>query len=164
MPIVLTREELFNQVWKRPMTKVAADYDISDVALNKICKKHRIPVPGRGYWAKKAAGKKVNKAYLRAISDSEINKIVIYGSPMKRLPEMVKKAKIQANKMEFRVENHINVEIITPELHPKVERTKKKLEKAKPSKTDLAEASGQRLFKVQVAPQNVERAIAPPPK
>ena len=30
------------------MTKVAADYEISDVAPNKICLKHRIPVPGRG--------------------------------------------------------------------------------------------------------------------
>ena len=49
MPIELTREELFKQVWERPMTKAAADYGISDVALKKICDKHRIPVPGRGY-------------------------------------------------------------------------------------------------------------------
>lgn len=43
-----TLEELFAQVWERPMTKVAADYGISDVALKKICEKHHIPVPGRG--------------------------------------------------------------------------------------------------------------------
>jgi hypothetical protein len=34
------------------MTKVAMELGISDVALSKICKKHRVPVPGRGYWAK----------------------------------------------------------------------------------------------------------------
>jgi hypothetical protein len=38
------------------MTKVAADLGVSDVAVKKICDKHRIPVPGRGYWAKIAAG------------------------------------------------------------------------------------------------------------
>lgn len=49
MPTKLMRDELFNQVWKRPMTKVAAEYGISDFALKNICVKHRIPVPGRGH-------------------------------------------------------------------------------------------------------------------
>jgi len=49
MPIEITRKELYDQIWSRPMIKVAANYGISDVGLNKICKKHRIPVPGRGY-------------------------------------------------------------------------------------------------------------------
>lgn len=39
MPKELTREELFKQIWARPMTKVAAEYGISDVALKKICTK-----------------------------------------------------------------------------------------------------------------------------
>ena len=51
------------------MTKVAADYEISDVALEKICVKHRNPVPGRGYWARKAAGHKVKQAVFRSVSD-----------------------------------------------------------------------------------------------
>jgi|SaaInlV_120m_DNA_3_1039746.scaffolds.fasta_scaffold00815_5 hypothetical protein len=33
-----TREELHQMVWERPMTKVAADLKISDIALAKICK------------------------------------------------------------------------------------------------------------------------------
>lgn len=44
-----TRQEIYDQVWTRPMTKVAAELGISDVALKKICVKLRIPVPGRGY-------------------------------------------------------------------------------------------------------------------
>ena len=61
MPIELTREELFKKVWERPMTKVAAEYGISDVGLKKICDKHRIPVPGRGYWRRKQPGREFNK-------------------------------------------------------------------------------------------------------
>lgn len=60
MPQEVTREDLFTQVWERPKTQVSADYGISDVAMEKICDKHRIPVPGRGYWAKKEAGKPFN--------------------------------------------------------------------------------------------------------
>jgi hypothetical protein len=52
----LTRRELFDVVWKRPMTKVAADLGVSDVVAQDMLK-HRIPVPGRGYRAKPAAGK-----------------------------------------------------------------------------------------------------------
>jgi hypothetical protein len=39
------------------MRTVAASAGISDVALAKHCKKANIPVPNRGYWARKQAGK-----------------------------------------------------------------------------------------------------------
>jgi hypothetical protein len=39
------------------MKTVAASIGISDVALAKHCKKANIPVPERGYWARKNAGK-----------------------------------------------------------------------------------------------------------
>lgn len=53
------REELYKKVWERPVQIVAKDFGMSDVGLAKICRKLFIPLPGRGYWAKKAAGKKV---------------------------------------------------------------------------------------------------------
>lgn len=126
MPIELTREELFNQVWDRPMTKVAAHYGISGVALKKICDKHRIPVPGRGYWAKKAAGKTVSRAHFRAVTDLAINRIVIYGSPAQGLPEVVKEAREAAKKREQQPENQVEVGAVPNDLHPKVARTGKR--------------------------------------
>jgi hypothetical protein len=50
------RELLYQQVWERPMLKVAEEYGVSSVALGKICKKLGVPVPGRGHWAKLAHG------------------------------------------------------------------------------------------------------------
>ncbi len=44
------------------MTKVAAEFQISDVGLAKICDRHRVPTPPRGYWAKVEAGQKVKQA------------------------------------------------------------------------------------------------------
>lgn len=59
METKITRRELYNLVWSTPMTKLAAGYGISDVALRKKCVKHDIPTPGLGYWAKVAAGHRV---------------------------------------------------------------------------------------------------------
>src|SRR5690554_3451437 len=55
----LTREELYGRVWERPIRVLAQEFGISDVALAKTCRRAEVPVPGRGYWAKKAAGKPV---------------------------------------------------------------------------------------------------------
>lgn len=55
----LTREELHARVWQQPMRTLAEEFGISDVALAKTCRKAKVPVPGRGHWARKAAGKKV---------------------------------------------------------------------------------------------------------
>jgi hypothetical protein len=52
-----TRKELYDLVWSEPMRTVATTVGISDVALAKQCKKANIPVPSRGYWARKQAGK-----------------------------------------------------------------------------------------------------------
>ena len=61
MPYVTHRYErlkLYEEVWAEAVTIVAKRYDISDVALRKICKKLAVPVPPLGYWAKVAAGRK----------------------------------------------------------------------------------------------------------
>jgi hypothetical protein len=44
--IKLSREELYEQIWNVPTTKLARSYGLSDVALGKICRKHS-PAGGR---------------------------------------------------------------------------------------------------------------------
>lgn len=51
------RNQLYQKVWEEPVKKVAARYGISGVALAKTCRKLRVPLPGRGYWAKHKVGK-----------------------------------------------------------------------------------------------------------
>lgn len=53
------------------MRELAKQYAISDVALAKWCKKLRIPVPGRGHWAKKAAGKGVRQPPLPQLPSND---------------------------------------------------------------------------------------------
>src|SRR3546814_415630 len=117
-----TREELYRQVWARPVMQVAADYGISNVALKKICRKHGIPVPGRGHWARKAAGKKVEPAPRLAATDVG-RPIGIGGSRLPGLPEAVKAAQRRAREQERRPENRVEVVGAPAELHPAVAAT-----------------------------------------
>ena len=55
------REKIYEEIWAEPILHVAKRYSMSDVGLGKICKKLKIPGPGLGYWAKKAAGKSIPK-------------------------------------------------------------------------------------------------------
>lgn len=58
-PVTVSRKDLYRRVWETPITRLAAEYGISGNGLAKICDRLKIPYPPRGYWAKKAAGKKV---------------------------------------------------------------------------------------------------------
>ena len=56
--IIIDRQELYEQVWQRPVRQVALEYGISDVGLAKVCERLEVPRPPRGYWAKQQHGKK----------------------------------------------------------------------------------------------------------
>lgn len=69
-----SRREFYDLVWSKPITHIAKDFALSDVAIHKICRKHEILTPPPGYWAKRNAGKaavqtKLTKAS-RTTSDS----------------------------------------------------------------------------------------------
>lgn len=52
MPVNLSRQELYDLVWSKPMMHAAKDFSISGVMLGRICRERNVPCPPRGYWAK----------------------------------------------------------------------------------------------------------------
>src|SRR5882672_2489707 len=66
--VTYRRAALYEEVWSDPVQIVAGRYGVSGVALAKICRKLNIPLPGRGYWARKRAGQKMKKAPLPSAS------------------------------------------------------------------------------------------------
>lgn len=54
----LSRQELYELVWSKPILELAKSFGLSDVALAKRCRRLAIPVPGRGYWPRVTAGQK----------------------------------------------------------------------------------------------------------
>ena len=63
-PLTLSREDLYELAWSKPLSTLAKDFGISDVALAKRCKRLGIPVPGRGYWARVDAGQTPHRPQL----------------------------------------------------------------------------------------------------
>jgi hypothetical protein len=61
------------------MTAAAPQFDISDVALKKICTKFDIPVPERGYWARSQAGKPTTQLALPARAAGMNDEVVVGG-------------------------------------------------------------------------------------
>jgi hypothetical protein len=52
----LTRQELYQRVCSKPLSKLAPEFGISGPALSAICKRHDVPFPGSGYWTRKSLG------------------------------------------------------------------------------------------------------------
>lgn len=69
----VSRSELYEMVWSKPMRQLAKEFGLSDVGLAKACKKHDVPRPPRGYWARLAAGQKPGQTPLPAGEDLSIS-------------------------------------------------------------------------------------------
>ncbi len=81
MSLSFTRREFYDLVWSKPMIHLAGELGVSDVALHKICRKHQIPNPPLGWWAKKAAGKDVKQIPLPEFERDRPDTITIRSAP-----------------------------------------------------------------------------------
>ncbi|WBY02786.1 hypothetical protein PE066_04400 [Ramlibacter tataouinensis] len=79
----MKRRELYEKVWATPITRISKELGISDVALAKACRRHGIPTPPRGYWAKLQAGHKLERARLPN-PDKDTEVVLAITSPEQR--------------------------------------------------------------------------------
>jgi len=63
---------LYNEVWHQPLVKLAKKYRISDVRIGKVCRKLKVPHPGRGYWAKRTVGQALEQVPLPEFKDAPV--------------------------------------------------------------------------------------------
>lgn len=127
--ITLTREELYERVWSKPATKLAAEFGISDVALGKICRKLDIPKPFPGYWQRIASGYTVQRTTLPALKAGTPKQTTIYphtaSAPVQHPPEIA--ALVKAESLP---ENRIHVTETLHGCHLLVRQAKQAKEKA----------------------------------
>jgi hypothetical protein len=147
----LTREELHALVWDKPVTRLAKEFGLSDVALHKICRKHNIPTPPLGYWAKKAHGKPVSHTPLPR--DGSSGTIFIREGAEIFESEAVSAARARVQELAERL-SETPAEIKEPIL----ERTLTQLARAKPDRTGIAKVDGKGLISVAVRPESAQKA------
>jgi hypothetical protein len=157
--ISLPRRHLYEKVWSQPMTTVAHEYGISDVALAKICRKLDIPYPGRGYWRRKQTGKIVKQLPLPPNSDPAKQSAAI----RKRCPpqpvdhlSVQTKERIQS---ELAGEQKIEVpdRLVTP--HKLLRGRLTELRSPKVDKYGAIWSGGLRQLNLRVSPESLRRAL-----
>jgi len=80
-PTTFTREDLYERVWTTSVVQLAKEFGISDVGLAKACKRHDIPRPPLGYWAKKVVGKAPPRPPLPVLIDPKLQNIRLNPPP-----------------------------------------------------------------------------------
>jgi hypothetical protein len=144
----VTRAQLYDSVWSRPMRDIARDLGISDVGLAKLCRRHSIPTPERGHWAKPKHGKRVERRPLPTLEPGDAELI--------ELPPLLVSGQSASIPKEV-----IGIEV-QPELkdpHPLVERTEASLRGARADEHGRVTPRAQRALPVTVAPSSVDRAM-----
>lgn len=147
-----TREAFYELVWSKPMTHLAKELGVSDVALHKVCKKHDIPNPPLGWWAKKAAGKQVKQTPLPKPSKGVSDRITIAAGALRAEGEVLAVAREAAR---LKLSDFDMLEVT--EEHPLVAQSIAKLRTAPVVLEGLVRVSTAGLIPLNVAPASIER-------
>ncbi len=147
-----TRAEFHDLVWSRPMTHLAKEFALSDVALHKICRKHGIPTPPLGWWAKQQAGKTVVRTPLPPVGEGGADRVVIAAPELRGETPAVaavrEAARVRATDQAPEGEAAAD---------PIVERTIAALRRADASHKGLVVAVGPDAVACEVAPASIDR-------
>lgn len=158
----LTREELYEHVWSEPVSRLAPEYGLSDVGLAKICREMRIPLPGRGYWQQKAAGKKVRRPMLPPLPDGSPQSLrnITFAPPEVRTET---RSEPDAVAEQRQYESSPGHRIAVPEQlekpHPLVERTRVATRRLKPDHRGIVTVWDKQVLDIQVTQDLMERAL-----
>lgn len=137
------------------MTKLAKEFGLSDVALHKICRKHEVPTPPAGYWAKKAHGKPVTTTPLPTRSeDNGRYHIIIHEGASSVESEAAAVARARVHEAIISQPERV---VGQPE-DPILQRTIVELSKARADKSGLARVEGKKAITVIVRPESASRA------
>ena len=162
---ILSRRDLYELVWSTPVTKLAEQFGISDRGLAKICERHRVPTPPRGYWAKLEAGAKTKRAVFVELGDEALNVIEINPTLSTMPPEarqIVERARAErkAQKAPRAAKGAAEQPKLEPveQVHPLIATTAKALRKH--TGTGMARVSGAGLVPLRLGKESIERALS----
>jgi hypothetical protein len=155
----LTRQELYEQVWTTPTVQLAKQYGISDVAIAKICRRHRIPKPPLGYWARVQHGQKVTRKPLPAIADPglEIVRILERNPPTASPGQTSELDRIAAFEREEANRIVVPEQLVDP--HSLVERTERSAGSARPDEKGLVRSKARGCLDLVVSKPSLPRSM-----
>ena len=148
--------DLYKRVWEIPVTQLAKEFGLSDVGFAKICTKHNIPRPPRGYWARKAAGQRLQKAPLPNRSSEEIIEI------RSNLSNQLNPAKDSKFLQHIECEQNSPPIVVAKSLrnpHPFVSQSAEILELCQPNDIRILEPTDKWCLDIRVSKNSLRRAL-----
>lgn len=152
-----TRQELYRMVWSSPIRDLSVKHNLSDVAFLKICKRHNIPTPPRGHWAKIKAGQCIASIPLL---NPEKNPLIWLPQPEQRSvthPLIV--AAVQAYALERELGQSISVSSTLDKPDPLINLTGQAFKRAVIGPTGLIEQVRQDHLDIRVSRREINRAL-----
>jgi hypothetical protein len=154
----ITRVALYRAVWSEPVHAVAARYGLSDVGLAKLCRRHRIPLPGRGYWQRLRAGRRPKRQQLSPLRQGEREEIFVARGRGDNAHAMSDDAAILV-RAEHMVEHRIVVAGVLTDLHPKVKMAERSLRSASAGEHNILRPRAKHRLDIRVTRQTLDRAL-----
>jgi len=151
------RQQLYEQVWTKPMRDLAHEYGLSDVGLRKICKRLNIPLPPQGYHLRKH---KMSKPPLPPTKDGVTEHVTHIHEP-EPASAIVMPQPIEIPEIAFE-ENPGNRIIVADQLtsmHPLITEAKGQLKKATPDKYGRVSTYWKHGCDIAVFPESIDRAL-----
>lgn len=166
---ILSREELFDLAWSRPLTKVAKEFGVTSTALKKTCRRHHIPTPSRGYWTAVAAGGVFPRPKLGKAPRNHLETIRIVGAApvSETVAEATSVACARVAELETRTASPDPTspgDGPPPQLNAEHRRdlapTTKAIAKIRTGSDQLAQISGRGVIPMTITPAVAERLMA----
>lgn len=151
--VTLTRLELYERVWSTPMRQLAKEFGLSDVGLAKICRKHDIPRPPVGYWARVAHGQQPEQTPLPPAPTKRAAPISIQRRDTLEVDPDEAIEMTEGNVPEIVVPDRL----VSP--HPLVLATRRHLKDAPVSRGFLDSGSTEGTLDVRVSKKQLPRAL-----
>jgi hypothetical protein len=151
------RQNLYEQVWEKPMTTLAAEYGLSDVGLRKICKRLSIPLPPQGYHLRTRKGQ---RPPLPPSKDGLKEHVThIYEPEQLTVNELPQPVEVPEITFEEQPENRIVVSDEPVSHHQHIAEAKSQLKKNKPDNYGRVSTYWKRGNDISVFPESIERAL-----
>lgn len=147
----VSREQLYEEVWAEPMTKVALKYGVSSSFMARVCTWLNVPRPERGYWAKLAVGKSTKQPPLPEPEPGDELEWNRYG-PARRAKLPVPKP---PRKRKSRLHNRSEL----PERHPLLQGAQQYFDEARETSNGYLRPSKRLMVDVIASKQTCSRAL-----
>ncbi len=96
----ITRQDIYELVWQKPLTHLAGEFGLSDQRLARLCEREDIPRPPPGYWSKLAVGKRAGARPPLPAGERGADAIVFRASDLAERP-MTPKSQVEQLKAEL---------------------------------------------------------------